>query len=115
MNKIYEVNNAHMTGIFTIENVKLFCDVIYSMNTYKDKLQRHKRNFKDLFNLSKNVKYGKYVYPFPINNNKEDKDDYKKMTGYYYIDLIYKILKLDDDYIKIINNDFSVSFFLINT
>ena len=112
MNKIYEVNNAHMTGIFTIENVKLFCDVIYSMNTYKDKLRGYKRNFKDLFNLSQNVKFGKEVYPFPMNNNKEDKDDYKKMTGYYYIDLIYKILKIDDDYIKIINNDFSVSFFI---
>ena len=120
MSKIFECKNTIITGVFNIENVKLFCDVIYSIISCGDTVGYNKRNFKDLFDLLKNVKLNKDDSPFFMNNmnsnddneEEEDKDKYKEIIGYYYLDLIYKIFKLNNDNISYINDSDPISTFI---
>ena len=120
MSKIFECKNTIITGVFNIENVKLFCDVIYSIISCGDTVGYNKRNFKDLFDLLKNVKLNKDDSPFFMNNmnsnddneEEEDKDKYKEIIGYYYLDLIYRIFKLNDDNISYVSDSDPISTFI---
>ena len=118
MAKIFEFKNSMITGIFSIENVKLFCEVIYSIISCGDTVKNNKKNFRDLFDILKNIKLNKDDSPFILNNlnsnddneeEEEKKDNYKEVIGYYYLDLIYKILKLNNDYIICINDSEPIS------
>ena len=118
MAKIFEFKNSMITGIFSIENVKLFCEVIYSIISCGDTVKNNKKNFRDLFDILKNIKFNKDDSPFILNNlnsnddneeEEEKKDNYKEVIGYYYLDLIYKILKLNNDYIICINDSEPIS------
>ena len=114
MNKIFECKNLIITGIFTIENVKLFCEVIYSIMELYDFIPRNRKNFKDLFALIKSIKIHKDMPPLLMmansssySSNKEDENENKKVkeiSGYYYLDLISKIFKINIDYIIVVNS-----------
>ena len=114
MNKIFECKNTGITGIFTIENVKLFCDIIYLIMSLYEFIPKNKTNFKDLFAHLKNIKINKDIsYSMYMNNwsssfsNKEEENEstkVKEKSGYYYFDLILKIFKLNNDYVTIVNN-----------
>ena len=111
LNKIFELKNAMITGVFNIENVKLFCDVIYTIMSYHENiLITNKKNFKELFSIAKDIKLNKNDTQFFINNNRgiidddEEKKSYKEIKGYYYYDLILKIFKLHNEYVTCLNN-----------
>ena len=119
MSKIFECKNTMITGVFNIENVKLFCDVIYSIISCGETVNYNKKNFKDLFEILKNVKLNKDDSPFLVNNmnsnddnEEEEKDNYKEVIGYYYLDLIYKIFKLNNDNIICVNDSDPISTFI---
>ena len=110
MEKYFECKNMIITGIFNIENVKLICEVLYSIFTLIEYIPKNKRNFSDLFDLIKNIKINKdspflMMHNSSFNNNDEDdeeeeeKDKEKKMSGYYYIELINKVFRLSLDYV----------------
>ena len=110
--KIFDVNNSYTTGIFNIENVKLICDFIFIVMSYYDHCLKNKMNFRDLFNFIKNIKMGKeehylMMYNSSSYNNKDDEDDKgkeKELSGYYYICLINKIFKLNENYIPVVSS-----------
>ena len=110
MEKYFECKNMIITGIFNIENVKLICEVLYSIFTLIEYIPKNKRNFSDLFDLIKNIKINKdspflMMHNSSFNNNNEDdeeeeeKEQEKKMSGYYYIELINKVFRLSLDYV----------------
>jgi hypothetical protein len=110
LSKIFELKNALITGIFTIETVQLFCDVIYTIMSYHDNLIiTNKKNFKELFSIAKEIKLNKNDTQFFINNNRgiidddDEKKNYKEIKGYYYFDLIFKIFKLHNEYVTCVN------------
>ena len=109
MEKYFECKNMMTTGIFSIENVKLICEVLYSIFTLIEYMPRNKRNFSDLFELIKNIKINKdspflMMHNSSFNNNdddeeEEEQDKVKEMSGYYYIELINKVFRLSLEYV----------------
>ena len=109
MEKYFECKNMMTTGIFSIENVKLICEVLYSIFTLIEYMPRNKTNFSDLFELIKNIKINKdspflMMHNSSFNNNdddeeEEEQDKVKEMSGYYYIELINKVFRLSLDYV----------------
>ena len=113
LNIIFDVKNCYLTGLFNIENVKLFCDLIYTIMTLYEHCPKNKGNFRDLFNMIKSIKISKddnFLLMYnasSFNKNKdeeEDKGKEKELGAYYFICVINKIFKLNKDYISAVSN-----------
>ena len=120
MNKIYECKNLISTGIFSIENVKLICEVLCSIFTLYEYIPKNKRNFSDLFDLIKNIKLNKdtaflMMHNSSFNNNDDEEEDedendkVKEKSGYYYLELINKVFRLSPDYVTIVKDKEPIS------
>ena len=115
MKKIFDCKNSMITGIFSIENVKLYCEVMYSIMSLYEFIPRNKINFKDLFQIIKYIKINKEMSQLMAvggwnssfsKKEEEEKENtkVKEISGYYYFDLLLKIFKLNNDYVTIVND-----------
>ena len=110
MSKIFEYKNMILTGIFNMENVKLFCEVLYKVMICCDTIiVANKKNFKDLFDAIKDIKFNKNDTTYYINNNRayeedDEKKNDKEISAYYYLDLINKIFKLSHEYVTCVKD-----------
>ena len=112
LNKIFEWKNAINTGIFNSENAKLVCDSIYTIMSLYDFIPRSKMIFKTLFMTIKSIKINKdrnfamrgNNISFSAEDDENEKENIKETSTYYYFDLIYKIFKLNNDFVSCISD-----------
>ena len=103
LKRIFDCRGYLITGVFNLENVKIVCDVLYSIMLLIDNIPNNLIYFKNLFSILSEIilKTSNSNYSFGMDSNDEDKiDKSEESSGYYYLDLIHKVIKINNEYVS---------------